>query len=73
MPAGGAIPIEERAAAEVTHAAGRQIAPDGVTVRNPAFDITPARLITAIVTEAGIAYPPYERRLAEMVAAGVKR
>ncbi len=72
-PAGAAIPIEERAAAEVTHAAGRQIAPDGVTVRNPAFDITPARLITAIVTEAGVAHPPYERRLAEMVAAGVKR
>ena len=70
---GAAIPIEERPAVEVTHIAGRQIAPDGAAVRNPAFDITPARLITAIVTEAGVAHPPYERPLAEMVAAGVKR
>jgi methylthioribose-1-phosphate isomerase len=72
-PSGAAIPIEERPATEVTHIAGRQIAPDGATVRNPAFDVTPARLITAIVTEAGVAHPPYERRLAEMVAAGVRR
>lgn len=72
-PSGAAIPIEERAATEVTHLGGRQIAPDGIAVRNPAFDVTPARLITAIVTEAGVAHPPYERRLADLVAAGVKR
>jgi methylthioribose-1-phosphate isomerase len=72
-PNGAGIPIEERPAAEVTHAAGHRIAPDGVAVRNPAFDITPARLVTAIVTEAGVAHPPYERRLAALVAAGVRR
>jgi methylthioribose-1-phosphate isomerase len=73
MPSGAAIPIEERPPAEVTHAGGRRIAPEGVTARNPAFDVTPARLITAIVTEAGVAHPPYERRLAGLVAAGVRR
>jgi methylthioribose-1-phosphate isomerase len=52
------IPIEERAADEVTHIGSHKIAPDGIEVLNPAFDITPAELVTAIVTEKGIAEPP---------------
>jgi methylthioribose-1-phosphate isomerase len=57
------IPIEERAADEVTHVAGSRVAPDGVRVFNPAFDVTPAGLIGAIVTERGVAHPPYEQSL----------
>ncbi|MGH2376790.1 MAG: S-methyl-5-thioribose-1-phosphate isomerase [bacterium] len=68
-PGGEAIPIEERAPDEVTHAGGRRIAPEGVAVRNPAFDVTPHHLITAIVTEAGVATPPYDTRLPALVAA----
>ena len=68
-PDGEAIPIEERAADEVTHAGGRRIAPEGVAVRNPAFDVTPHHLITAIVTEAGVATPPYDESLSALVAA----
>jgi methylthioribose-1-phosphate isomerase len=66
-PSGAAIPIEERAAREVTHLFDRQIAPNGIRVSNPAFDVTPAELVTAIVTEEGIARPPYERSLAERI------
>ncbi len=55
---GDVIPIEQRNAREVTHGFGRQTAPDGVDVYNPAFDVTPARLITAIVTERGVIRPP---------------
>jgi methylthioribose-1-phosphate isomerase len=51
------IPIEQRAAEEVTHAFGRQTAPDGVAVYNPAFDVTPSELITAIITERGVVQP----------------
>ena len=51
---GNSIPIEERDPREVTHGFGRQTAPDGVAVYNPAFDVTPATLISAIVTERGI-------------------
>ena len=54
------IPIEERSADEVTHVAGSRVAAEGVRVFNPAFDVTPARLIAAIVTERGVARPPYE-------------
>ena len=71
-PDGAAIPIEERGADEVTHVAGVRVAPEGVAVRNPAFDITPHRLITAIVTEAGIATPPYDRSLAALAGAAVR-
>jgi methylthioribose-1-phosphate isomerase len=60
---GDAIRIEERDPSEVTHAGGVLIAPAGATARNPAFDVTPARLVTAIVTEVGIARPPYRRSL----------
>jgi len=58
-PDGDAIEIEERAASEVTHVFGTRIAPEGVNVRNPAFDVTPMELITAIITERGVVKPPY--------------
>ncbi len=56
-PEGAAIEIEERAAEEVTELGGRRIAPEGVAVRNAAFDVTPARLVTAYVTERGVMGP----------------
>jgi methylthioribose-1-phosphate isomerase len=62
-PDGDAIPIEERDPAEVTTVLGTRVAPEGVGVRNPAFDVTPARYVTAIVTEDGVLRPPYERSL----------
>ena len=57
LAAGDAIPIEQRAPQEVTHGFGKQTAPDGVKVYNPAFDVTPATLITGIVTEKGMVQP----------------
>ncbi|MDI6709193.1 MAG: S-methyl-5-thioribose-1-phosphate isomerase [Thermoanaerobacterales bacterium] len=63
---GAAIPIEERDQAELTHFQGRRIAPEGVKVWNPAFDVTPHGLITAIITEAGVIYPPYTANLARV-------
>jgi methylthioribose-1-phosphate isomerase len=68
IPTGDQINIEERDGSEVTQLGGEQITPTGTQVINPAFDVTPAEYITAIVTEAGIAYPPYTRSLPEMVA-----
>jgi methylthioribose-1-phosphate isomerase len=65
-PSGDAIPIEERDPREVTEMAGVRIAPEGVGVMNPAFDVTPARLITGIVTDRGVARPPYDRSLADL-------
>jgi methylthioribose-1-phosphate isomerase len=62
-PDGAAIPIEERSAAEVTSIGGMAIAPENVTVRHPAFDVTPARLITAIITDRGVLRPPYEEAI----------
>jgi methylthioribose-1-phosphate isomerase len=62
-PDGSKIPIEQRASAEVTHLAGQRIAPEGIQVENPAFDVTPAKYVTAIITERGIAKPPYEDSL----------
>lgn len=67
-PTGDHIEIEERAADEVTHVGETQITPDGVQVGNPAFDVTPARYITAIVTEKGIVYPPFEDNLRKLFA-----
>jgi methylthioribose-1-phosphate isomerase len=58
-PDGSGIPIEERPAREVTHVGGTRLTPDGAKVRNPAFDVTPAVLVTAIVTERGICRAPY--------------
>lgn len=66
-PDGAAIPIEERAAAEVTHLAGQALVPEGVPVRHPAFDVTPASLVSAIVTERGIARAPYGETLRKLV------
>jgi methylthioribose-1-phosphate isomerase len=65
-PSGATIPIEERAAEEVTHHGGRRLAPEGVAVRNPAFDVTPHRYVGAIITEKGIARPPYAESLARL-------
>jgi methylthioribose-1-phosphate isomerase len=56
-PSGDGIVIEERAGVEVTHIAGTQVVPDGVPVKHPAFDVTPARLVTAIFTERGLVEP----------------
>ena len=55
--------IEQRAAEEVTHVFERPVAPEGTTVENPAFDVTPARYVTAIITEKGVARAPYEESL----------
>jgi methylthioribose-1-phosphate isomerase len=60
---GADIPIEERSPDEVTQVGGKPLAPRGVRVFNPAFDITPARLVSAIITERGIVHPPYRRSL----------
>jgi len=65
---GAEIPIEERAADEVTHVFGVPVAPEGIAVKNPAFDVTPARYISAIVCERGVARAPYEASLAELAA-----
>ena len=65
-PDGSKIPIEQRSAAEVTHFAGKQVTPQGISVENPAFDVTPAKYVTAIVTERGIARAPYEESLKEL-------
>jgi len=67
-PDGSKIPIEQRAAREVTHLAGTRIAPEGIRVENPAFDVTPHKFIAAIITERGVARPPFAdalRKLAE--------
>ena len=67
LASGDLIPIEERPAAEVTHIFGRRVAPEGIQVANPAFDVTPARYVTAIVTENGVARAPYEESLRKLV------
>lgn len=63
---GGQIEIEERSPEELTCIGGHRVAPRGVNVYNPAFDMTPAANITGIVTEAGVLAPPYERAIAEL-------
>lgn len=70
---GSGIPIENRNVKEVSHIAGKQMVPDGVEIENPAFDVTPAKYVTAIITERGIARAPYQdslRRLAEEAVVG---
>jgi methylthioribose-1-phosphate isomerase len=59
-PDGSGIPIEQRNAREVTHFAGKLVTPEGVGIENPAFDVTPAKYVTAIITEEGVARAPYE-------------
>jgi methylthioribose-1-phosphate isomerase len=65
LPAGESIPIEDRPALEVTHIGNRQLTPDNVPVYNFAFDVTPASLVSAIITDAGVLYPPYTAAIAE--------
>jgi methylthioribose-1-phosphate isomerase len=69
LATGDDIPIEERDAREVTHVRGQRIAPEGVQVYNPAFDVTPHCYVTGIITENGIAYPPFAASLRRMVTA----
>jgi methylthioribose-1-phosphate isomerase len=73
-PDGAGIPIEQRNPKEVTHIAGRQMVPDGVAIENPAFDVTPAKYVAAIITEKGIARPPYAESLRKLAGkeAGVE-
>ena len=66
LATGEQIPIEERDSKEVTHWFGKCIAPEGVKVYSPAFDVTPSHLITAIITEKSIAHPPYGKSLKEI-------
>jgi methylthioribose-1-phosphate isomerase len=68
LPDGDHIPIEERGAAEVTHFHGVRVAPAGTEVRNPAFDVTPHRYVTAIITERGVARAPFAESLRDFAA-----
>ena len=63
---GDLIPIEQRAATEVTHSNGKQMTPHGVAIENPAFDVTPAKYVTAIITERGVLRAPYEESIQRM-------
>lgn len=63
---GDLIPIEQRAATEVTHSNGKQMTPHGVAIENPAFDVTPAKYITAIITERGVLRAPFAESIREM-------
>ena len=67
-PDGDHIEIEQRGAHEVTHHGGVKMAPDGVDVFNPAFDVTPAEYVSAIITEKGVVYPPYPQALRDVKA-----
>ncbi len=69
LASGAEIPIEERSAQEVTHIRGEQIAPQGTQACNPAFDVTPHRYVTAIITEKGVARAPYAAALQALCAA----
>jgi methylthioribose-1-phosphate isomerase len=66
LASGDQIPIEQRAAQEVTHVFGVPVAPEGIPVQNPAFDVTPNRYVTAIITERGVARAPYEQSLRDL-------
>ena len=70
IKSGSEIPIEERSHSEVTHVNGVKIAPEGIGVYNPAFDVTEHELITAIITERGIIRPPYEENIARIIWGG---
>ena len=67
---GDSIPIEERSPLEVTHHGGKQLTPNGVGICNPAFDVTPAKYVTAIITERGVLRAPYAESLREMQLVG---
>ena len=62
------IRIEEREPSEITHLGGKRMAPDGIEVKNPAFDITPHRLVEAIITEKGIVKAPYDKNLKKLIS-----
>jgi methylthioribose-1-phosphate isomerase len=64
---GAGIPIEERPSREVTHIGSARLTPEGAGIRNPAFDVTPARYVAGIITERGVATPPYTHSLARLV------
>jgi methylthioribose-1-phosphate isomerase len=66
-PDGSKIPIEERNDREVTHVGASRLTPEGARIRNPAFDVTPAKYVTAIITERGVARPPFSDSLAALV------
>jgi methylthioribose-1-phosphate isomerase len=68
IPDGDHIPIEERTPLEVTHVKDVQLAPEGVQIANPAFDVTPNRYVAAIITERGVARPPYQESLRRLAA-----
>jgi methylthioribose-1-phosphate isomerase len=68
LKSGEEIPIEQRDSKEVTHIRGQQLAPDGIEVSNPAFDVTPNDLITAIITDRGVARAPYTESLRKLMA-----
>lgn len=68
LTTGAEIPIEERDPREVTHLQGRALTPEGVSARNPAFDVTPHALVTGIVTDLGVLSAPYEDRIPQAVA-----
>jgi len=68
LASGEQIPIEERPASEVTHVFGVAVAPEGIGVENPAFDVTPNRYVTGIITEKGVATAPYEESLPRLAA-----
>ncbi len=70
-PDGSKIPIEQRSSREVTHFAGKQVAPNGVKVENPAFDVTPNKYVTAIITERGVAKAPLAEALKELSTAAL--
>ncbi|MDX1662166.1 MAG: S-methyl-5-thioribose-1-phosphate isomerase [Candidatus Promineifilaceae bacterium] len=70
LETGDHIPIEERPADEVLCVGSQRVAPEGATARNPAFDVTPHRYVTGIVTEEGIVYPPFVRNLRKAVEKG---
>ena len=68
-PDGSAIPIEERNAREVTHVGTTQVAPTGAKIRNPSFDVTPAKYITGIITERGVYRAPFDESLSRHIRA----
>ena len=70
LASGDRIPIEQRSPSEVTHVFGHRVAPEGTAVMNPAFDVTPFRYVTAIITENGVAHAPYEDSLKKLAGRG---
>jgi len=68
LASGDEIPIEQRSASEVTHVFGVQVAPAGIMVENPAFDVTPNRYVAGIITEHGVARPPYTESLKKLAS-----